>query len=400
MVPQNLRKDHHQNDYQLGRTAAWCLVLAVLLVLGYLVFTEPGRGGQDSPDGPGIRLGEPPLFPDPSGPAGLPQPVGGSITGSPALDSPGSQLPNLDKLYYFPIISHETGLMAVNPAIRQASLDFYRKYYLTSSVNPGWTGNIAACNPGTTTQAFRDSVLERINYFRAMAGVPAGVTFSDEYNQKAQQAALMMSANASLSHDPPTSWKCYTDQGHEAAGKSNLAMGDYGRGALKMYMQDSGSGNSVVGHRRWILYPQTQNMGTGDIPGGGGYWAANDLWVFDSHMWEPRPATREAYVAWPPPGYVPYPIVFPRWSFSYAAANFDNAAVSMTENGANIPLTRYAPGYGYGENTLVWIRTGMNEGSDWPRPAADTTYVVTVSNVLIGGSPRSFQYTVIVFDPG
>jgi hypothetical protein len=222
----------------------------------------------------------------------------------------------------------------------------------------------------------------------------------DSYNQKAQQAALMMSANNALSHNPPASWKCYTDQGREAAGNSNLALGAYGLDALRLYMQDPGTGNSAVGHRRWILYPQTQNMGTGDIPGNGGDREANDLWVFDSHIWDARPVTREAYVAWPPPGYVPYTVVYPRWSFSYDDATFTSATVSMSENGTNVPLTSYTPVNGYGENTLVWIRTGMGENSSWPKPSLDTTYVVTVSNVLIGGSPHSFQYTVIVFDPG
>jgi hypothetical protein len=279
-------------------------------------------------------------------------------------------------------------------------LNFYRKYYLTSAVSPDWTGNVSACNPGTTSQAFRDSIALRINYFRAMAGVPAKVTMPDAYNEKAQQAALMMSANSSLSHNPPTNWKCYTDQGHEAAGSSNLALGAYGLDALRLYMQDYGSGNTAAGHRRWILYPQTQNMGTGDIPEGGGYPAANDLWVFDSHIWDTRPATREAFVAWPPPGYIPYTVVYQRWSFSYAGADFSNAVVSLTENGVNIPVTRYTPVNGYGENTLVWIRTGTSDSGSWPKPTADTIYVVTVSNVVIGSDPRSFQYTVIIFDPG
>jgi hypothetical protein len=54
---------------------------------------------------------------------------------------------------------------------------------------------------------------------------------------------------------------------------------------------------------------------------------------------------------------------------------------------------------GYGENTLVWIRNGPSDGSPWPKPAVDTIYVVTVNNVEFGGSPHSFQYTVIVFNP-
>ena len=53
-------------------------------------------------------------------------------------------------------------------------------------------------------------MLLRLNYYRAMAGVPATVTFSDTYNAMDQQAALMMSANGQLSHSPPTTWTCYT----------------------------------------------------------------------------------------------------------------------------------------------------------------------------------------------
>ena len=40
-----------------------------------------------------------------------------------------------------------------------------------------------------------------------------------------------------------------------------------------------------------ILYPQTQFMGTGDIPSRDGYPASNALWVFDNNMWQPRPDT-------------------------------------------------------------------------------------------------------------
>lgn len=336
-----------------------------------------------------IELGEPPRFPDHDVNLIIIEDEVGAVP-----------LAELDKFFYMPAIYYGSGALSVQPANRQESLIFYRQYFLTGSNEPGWTGNVASCNPGTTSQIFRDAVVKRINYFRAMAGVPAQVSLLDGYNQKAQKAALMMSANNALSHNPPTSWKCYTDQGHEAAGNSNIALGAYGLEAITLYMKDPGTGNSAVGHRRWILYPQTQNMGTGDIPGDGGYREANDLWVFDNHTWDARPATREVFVAWPPPGYVPYTVIYPRWSFSYAGANFDSATVSMTENGVNMPVTRYTPVNGYGENTLVWIRTGMNEWSSWPKPSSDTVFVVTVSNVMIGGSPRSFQYTVIAIDPG
>jgi hypothetical protein len=393
MTGQSLDSQNSKYKNLLNRIMSCGLIAFVFLGIGLEVNTSVAHSAQDTQDEPLIELGEPLLFPEQTGHVD----TGEGETGAKIFLAP---VGTLDKYAYLPSIFNSVGPLSVHPASRQESLDFYRNYYLGSTTSPGWTGNVSACNPGTTTKAFRDSVALRINYFRAMAGVPAKVTLFDEYNQKAQKAALMMSANHALSHNPPTSWICYTDQGHEAAGSSNLALGAYGSDALSLYMQDFGSSNYAAGHRRWILYPQTQNMGTGDIPGGSGYSAANDLWIFDSHMWDSRPVTREVFVAWPPPGYVPYLVVYQRWSFSYANADFTNAAVSMTENGMNVPITRYTPVNGYGENTLVWIRNGVSDSTPWPRPSADTTYVVTLSNVVIGGIPKSFQYTVIVFDPG
>ena len=298
-----------------------------------------------------------------------------------------------------PAAQPDGGALSVTPANREASRDFYLTYYQNAATPPqGWTGNRTACDAGTTSSAFRDAILLRINYYRAMAGAPAQVTFDGTYTAKAQQAALMMSANSALSHSPPATWSCYTADGAQAAGSSNLALGTYGWRAITAYMKDFGTNNGAVGHRRWILYPQTQNMGTGDIPPESGS-AANDLWVFDSHMWEPRPPTREAFVAWPPPGYVPYQVVFPRWSFSYPSAVFSQASVTMTQGQQSIPLSLETVANGYGENTIAWIPNGLSSSSSWPQPAADTPYSVTISNVIISGSPRSFTYEVVVMDP-
>ncbi len=285
----------------------------------------------------------------------------------------------------------------INTYDRQVSLNYFNQVYRASEgVAAGWTGDRATCNAGETAVAFREAVRRWINYFRGMAGLPNIVQLSDEYTRKAQQAALMMSVNGQLSHNPPTSWICYTAEGAEAAGHSDLYLGVYGPAAITGYVMDPGSGNYPVGHRRWILYPQTEWMGTGDIPPTGSYRSSNDLWVFDENMWEPRPQTREEYVAWPPPGYVPYQVVFPRWSFAYAGADFSGATVRMSSGGQSIPVTVQAVVNGYGENTLVW-EPDLSFGAP---PASDTAYDVTVSGVIIDGLSRDFAYQVIVFDPG
>lgn len=302
---------------------------------------------------------------------------------------------------YLPLTTRVTNDFGVKTDNRQSVLDLYNQHYANGN-HPtlNWSGSINTCSSGSTSEPFKESVLERINFFRAMAGVPPTITFNESYNQKAQAAALVMSANNSLDHTPPSSWACYSAMAYDGASHANLALGGYGRDAIRMYMSDFGSGNGAVGHRRWILYPQTQEMGTGDVPNSSGHWSSNALIVFDSHMWEPRPETRHAFVAWPPPGYVPYPIVYPRWSFSYAKADFSSASVSMTKNGTAVnQIALEKVQNGYGENTLVWIPMGLSSSSAWPVPSGDEVYQVTVRNVKINGVYRDFNYQVTIFSP-
>ncbi len=326
----------------------------------------------------------------------------------PRLGEPPRQL-ELDRpsarLFYdtYEIPADRTGGWAIDPSSRQWSRAFYNSVYLaSSSIASGWTGDIAACSEGDTSAEFRNSVLVRINYFRAMAGVPSDILFSAGYNDKAQQAALMMSNNGSLSHNPPTNWNCYTAEGAEAASRSNLSLGNYGWAAVDGQMRDNGANNTAAGHRRWILYPQTEEMGTGDVPSSSGYYSANALWVMDERYSNPRPETREGYVAWPPPGYVPYTVVSPRWSFSYPGADFSNSSVSMSSNGSPRPVEVHPLASGYGENTIVWAADGLDPdqwNARWPQPDEDTAYTVEITNVTISGSPVDFSYEVTIIDP-
>lgn len=298
--------------------------------------------------------------------------------------------------FYLPVIFNQYIDFTVNPQDRQASQSFFNNVF-NSAVQPfiEWNGNHGLCLAGETSDAFKLAVRVRINYYRAMAGVPDIIDLADEYNQKAQEAALMMSVNGILDHDPPTQWTCYTQDGDEAAGSSNLFLGYYGLQAIDGYIKDNGSGNYAVGHRRWALYPQTQIMGSGDIPPADGFQASNALWVFDSSMWGQRPPTREEFVAWPPPGYVPYQVIFPRWSFSYAGADFSAASILMTSEGSTLISYQQPVVNGYGENTLVWEPVlKINRP-----PSHDTVHTVEITNVIINGTPRNFTYQVIIFDP-
>jgi hypothetical protein len=296
-----------------------------------------------------------------------------------------------------------TGGFSVNTASREEVRAFYNAVYSSSQEVPMQSSaDVSSCSPGTNSQAFQDATIRRINWFRAMAGVPASVSCDDEECSNDQQAAVMMSANFSLDHFPPTNWICYTAGGANAASNSNLSLGSAGADAITGYICDFGANNSEVGHRRWLLYPQTQVMATGDLPSQGQYYAANATWVFDANLFGPRPATRQPYVAWPPAGYAPFQVVFPQWSFALSNADFSMATLSMTSNGVGVAVALQPYEEGFGENALVWVPMGLDFTSDatvFPFSGADTVYGITVSNIAVGKTMIAFNYTVTLFDP-
>jgi hypothetical protein len=297
---------------------------------------------------------------------------------------------------FVPVSSRSPKVVTVNPTDRAAVVQLYQTTYQASQgITPGWTGNRSTCTAGTTSQAYADATILRVNYFRAMAGLPGDVILTNAWSLKAQDAALMMSAQGALSHSPATNWSCYTPGGAEAAGKSNLSLGADAAAAIDLYMDDPGSGgNAAVGHRRWVLYPPTKVMGAGNIPASGG-WAANDLWVIGGSGARP---SQPAWVAWPPPSYIPWqimPLSSGRWSFSYPGATFSGAAVFVQHAGTNVPVTLETQAQGYGDNTIVWVPQGVPTGA----PVGDLSFSVTVSNVVVSGQARAFSYTVTVIDP-
>ncbi len=296
-----------------------------------------------------------------------------------------------------------SGGFSLNTTNREDVRSFYNAIYSASDNVPiNSTANTANCIPGTNSFDFNDAVQRRINWFRAMAGMSASVTFSSVNNSNDQTAALIMSANTNLSHTPPPSWNCFTLGGSNAANNSNLTLGADGADAVTGYIQDPGANNTAAGHRRWIFYPQTQIMGTGDIPPQGNFFAANAVWVFDGHFFDPRPATRTPYIAWPPSGYVPKQVVFPRWSFAYTNADFTSVTITMTSNGVPISTSKETVQNSFGENTLVWVPMGLDANNFltvWPFSGTDTVYTVAISNVLFGASVSNFNYTVTAFDP-
>lgn len=255
-----------------------------------------------------------------------------------------------------------------------------------SLIDHRWNGADGQCRAGEASAEYSAATIGAVNWFRRMSGLEP-VTEDATASRAAQQAALMMHAGNSLSHYPAQSWPCYTAQGAESAGRSNLTLGVAGAQGVIGQIEDPGAGNEVLGHRRWLLFPELASIGVGNTS------RASAIEVIGDFV---APQSESAWVTWPPPGFVPGDVVFDRWSFSYAAgeADFSRATVSVTENGRNVPVTVYPAVAGFGDPTLGFEVHGIN-----PRSRTDVQYRVEISGVIINGSARSHSYNFTSFDP-
>ncbi|MGI9552169.1 MAG: CAP domain-containing protein, partial [Aurantibacter sp.] len=204
---------------------------------------------------------------------------------------------------------------------RATAKKLYEDYYeasKTSGSDPQWDGNTDVCDAGTVAGTIMDKIFQRVHYYRLAVGLNNVITENSDQSAKAQEAALMMKSNGFLDHFPPSNWSCYTDDGSEAAGKSNLALWKNAE-AIDLYISEPGDANGPVGHRRWLLYPRLNSIGVGNTD------SSNVLWVVGNSGTAPSAAPE--FISWPPADYVPHNLVAPRWSFTITDADFSEATV-------------------------------------------------------------------------
>lgn len=107
-----------------------------------------------------------------------------------------------------------------------------------------------------------------------------------------------------------------------------------------------------------------------------------------------RPADTPEFIAWPPQGYLPKQLAYPRWSFSIAKADFGETEISMRiKNGDNLALEVEELTGIYGDNTIVWTPE-LNPNT----LTEDTTYIISLNKVGVDGGSKDFEYEVVLFD--
>ncbi|MES2439675.1 MAG: hypothetical protein V4584_11435 [Verrucomicrobiota bacterium] len=292
-----------------------------------------------------------------------------------------------------------------------------------------WTGNYTG-NNGTVSGPFLDDVERRLNYFRAMCGLDAnasvnsGSTVSidliDPFKPgssttkavAAQNASLMMirnfnsstGANPALTHDPASGLTGWSASAWNAAAKGNFAFGLYGPGAITEYMIEALASNSatspwnsLVGHRRWCLYPESTDFATGDQPGSGPTRPPTNVFYVSQKPAELLAIRVPNFVTYPAAGFFPAPVNSPFWSISRQGANFSSASVRVTDaSGKAVPVSNVRANSNYGDPALVWQ---VGPAAATASVYNDTTFKVDVSGISGIGVPATHSYSVTLINP-
>lgn len=249
-----------------------------------------------------------------------------------------------------------------------------------------WSGSVANCQPGDISANGRANALRILNLYRWLADLPA-ITTDPTRDKKAQACAVIMKANNQLSHTPPNTWTCWTQEGADAASSCNISSGP-GVSSVDGYMIDDGN-PTTIGHRRWILSNSIGPTGLGSTDG------ASCMWTLNGSQRVGKP-----WMAWPAPGAIPLQAISVSmyggfykssldttgWTIQSDSINLSGAQVAVTSDGADlqVTVTQLSPGYG----SRYAIRFNPN---GW-QTTAGKTYAVSVSGI---STPIGYQVQVV-----
>ncbi|MBN2222064.1 MAG: S-layer homology domain-containing protein [Vallitaleaceae bacterium] len=152
--------------------------------------------------------------------------------------------------------------------------------------------------------------LHAVNFQRYVAGLQDDLVLNELYSSYAQHASYVNMLNGGLSHNPTKPSylpQSIYDLGYQGAQSSNIAAGyvNLVDSIIYGYMWDEDPYNiATLGHRRWLLSPQMQEIGFGyvDALNGSPYRSFSAAYVMDKG----RVAKADYdYLAWPAAGNMP-----------------------------------------------------------------------------------------------
>lgn len=275
--------------------------------------------------------------------------------------------------------------------------------------------DVSNCNEGKLKDSEKQKALQYVNYIRSFHNLKP-VQYASQYDKETAKASLISVANALLDHFPKSSYHCYTQEGYTGCQTSNLYLGS-SFGPNSVYPTEQSIKSWIIdknvedlGHRRNLLNPFLKYTSFGRVDG---YSKVNSNYYLsgmsikvhqfpDYHNlsdWTPE------FVAYPyndypsdyfdASWYLSFTVVADKsnvWNNDNKRVDFSQATVKVTNpSGNELAISNLKYDYlGYGvPNCLYWKTSGIQK---------DVKYTVTISNVKVNGTPKTFTYWFRITD--
>lgn len=246
-------------------------------------------------------------------------------------------------------------------AIPDCPSDIYAKKPVTSG---------SGYAPATLSAAALKHAESFVNYYRASVGV-GPVSFTAEANASSAMGALTLAMSGEFSHypsKPAAMSEADYQKGLYATSHSNISA-SWGYPtyavlgvAISGQMEDSDSSNvDRLGHRRWLLNPNTTTLGIGTANADNAYYT--DVAVFGDYV-KSTQVSDYRFIAWPASG------------FNLTETFPSDTPWSVTLN----PREYQAPAYGSVTVTLVHDNKTWTFNSKTPNAPASNKDFFTVDN--------------------
>lgn len=234
------------------------------------------------------------------------------------------------------------------------------------------------------------SFKQNLNFVRLISGLPVIQDIDKESSVNCQKAAWCLTVNNRITHFIPKSYKCYTPGAASAASRANLSLGYSAGRALLGLLQDEGSSNISVGHRRWLLNPSLT------FPG---YGLTDKVMVVQvigqknnfRKVYKDLAEYEKWPVAWPVAGIHPKFLATKRFSFSLAGASFKGCTITVRKNGKPVRIKRHPLKPNFGNPTVVFDLDEFPEGGD--------LYQISIRNVITKSKQKkNYTYSTVIKD--
>lgn len=272
--------------------------------------------------------------------------------------------------------------------------------------------DVSTCTAGVLTDEYETSIVDRLNQIRLLHELPP-VTIAEHELGPAQEAALVIVANATTSHGISSDAFCFTTEAARSSSESLLFLSAGNQVGnvhdpdrfLADWLRDAGIPS--LGHRRWLIDPFLSEVAFGFVQGEprvsfqfspvvGAALDIDDENEIDLSWWV------NDFVAYP---YGVYPSSFfdKSWVLSFSViadkttrlgsvdrVGLDSASVTVADaSGAALAVTDVASHYELMgvPNALTWRVSGLKDGD---------RYDVHVAGVTVDGESREYEYDFVL----